>query len=232
MFGSVPLSMVAADLPGNRVNERDGLRHPDRCAWRRELLFFMVRAFATCGSCGARRSSLPHGGVAFVIAESEDFLQRDADVRQILLDVSAPVIFLAKMHLAAQVVREPARALLQPQFDLLEDLRIRLDRLFGLRRVGNPNRCDMNQDRHWRDRQCSLRLVQAIGAPVRLDDSLGDGATRLLVEQRHPVRKTQQTNGLVLLRYEVFGGTPFIRFRSCAYGRSCRLQSPASPRRP
>src|ERR1039457_7394818 len=71
----------------------------------------------------------------------------------------------------------------------------------------------MDQDCHRRDRQCALRLMQAIGPPVRLDDGLGDGATGLLVKKRHPVRKTQEANALVLLRDKVFSSALFMRFR-------------------
>src|ERR1017187_10297065 len=69
----------------------------------------------------------------------------------------------------------------------------------------------MDQDCHRRDRQCALRLMQAIGPPVRLDGGLGDGATGLLVKKRHPVRKTQETNGLVLLCDKVFSSAYFLR---------------------
>ena len=54
--------------------------------------------------------------------------------------------------------------------------------------------------------------MQTIGPPVRLDDGLGDGATGLLVKKRHPVRKTQKTNRLVLLRDKVSSSALFMRF--------------------
>ena len=157
-------------------------------------------------------SSFFHGGIAFIIAESEDVLQRNANVRQIFLDVGPSVIFLVKLRLVAQVVRELACALLQPQFDLLEDFRIGLDGLLELGSVGHPNGRDMDQDRHRRDRQRALRLVQAIATPIGLGDGFGDRAAGLLVEQRYPVRKSQQVNGLVLLRHQVFGGAGLLRF--------------------
>lgn len=54
--------------------------------------------------------------------------------------------------------------------------------------------------------------MQAVATPVRLGDGLGDRTAGLLVEQRYPVRKPQQANRLVLLRYQVFGSTRFRRF--------------------
>src|SRR5208283_3198422 len=100
--------------------------------------------------------------------------------------------------LAAQIMRKLTRTLLQPQFDFLEYFWIGLDRLLGLRGVGNPNRRDVNEDRHRSDRQRSLWLMQAVTPPVCLDDRLCDGTTGLLVEQRHAVREPQEMDGLVL----------------------------------
>src|SRR5512144_708465 len=69
----------------------------------------------------------------------------------------------------------------------------------------------MDPDRHRRDRQGTLGLVQSIGTPVGLERGSGYGTAGLLVEERHPVCEPEETNGLVLLRYKVLGGAPLLR---------------------
>ena len=68
----------------------------------------------------------------------------------------------------------------------------------------------MDQDGHRRDWQRALRLIQAIGPPIRLDGGFSNGATGLLVEERHPVGKTQQANRLVFLRDKMLGSALFV----------------------
>ena len=50
--------------------------------------------------------------------------------------------------------------------------------------------------------QGALRLLKAVGVPMRLHDGLGDGAPFLVVEQRHAIRKTQQIRRLVGTRLQ------------------------------
>ena len=62
-----------------------------------ELAFSWARPFR-----GAARVQhvveLLHGGVAFFVAEREDVLQGEADMRQIFFDIGAPVIFLVQVR--------------------------------------------------------------------------------------------------------------------------------------
>ena len=97
MSGSFPPSMSVADLSGNRFDQRDGLFiqvavrgvGAARFSW---LGLSVVRLLWSTSS------SFAHGRVAFAIAESEDVLQRDADMWQVFLDVGPPVIFLVKLR--------------------------------------------------------------------------------------------------------------------------------------
>src|SRR5512136_3114699 len=108
--------------------------------------------------------------IASHIVQSKNVLKGEADMREIFLDIGALLIFMQQGALALQEMRQPPRALLQAQFDLPDKLWIRFDGLLGLRRVGNPDRRDMNEDRYRGDGQAALRLMQAIGAPIDLQD--------------------------------------------------------------
>ena len=59
-----------------------------------------------------------NGRFALLVAECKDFLQSNANVGQVFLNVRASIVFLAEMHLVMQIVGEFARTLPQPQFDL------------------------------------------------------------------------------------------------------------------
>src|SRR5215213_8010617 len=67
--------------------------------------------------------------VAVLVGEVEDLLQRDPDVRNVLLDVAALLELGAQALALPDVGAELASALLQPELDLLRDLVVRRDRL-------------------------------------------------------------------------------------------------------
>jgi hypothetical protein len=77
-----------------------------------------------------------HNGIALPIAEGEDILQRNSDMQQVFLNIGTMVVLLMELSLAMQILCKPPCALLHTKLDLLEDLRIRLDGLLRLRRVG------------------------------------------------------------------------------------------------
>ena len=138
-----------------------------------------------------------------------------------------------KVKLTAQIVRKLTRALLQPQFDFLEDFWIEGSiASLDSEGVGNPNRRDVDQDRHRSDRQRSLWSMQAINPPVRLEHRFRDGATRLLVEERHPVRETQKMDGLVPAGDQLFGAAPASRAASLCIWPLASTSISASPGRP
>ncbi len=60
-----------------------------------------------------------HIGVALLVAQCQDVLQRDSDVREEFFDIAAPVIFLCQALFAVKIVGERPTALLQCQFDFL-----------------------------------------------------------------------------------------------------------------
>jgi hypothetical protein len=63
----------------------------------------------------------------------------------------------------------------------------------------------MDKDRHRRDGQRALGLMQAIATPIRLRHSLGDRAARLLIEQWDTVCKAQELNRFVLAGDQMIG---------------------------
>src|SRR5512139_498755 len=108
MFGSVPLLISLRTCLAIESMTLIVFASRSLCVVS-ELPFFM--GLARVGSALVEHAiELAHCRVAFVIAEIENFLQRDTDVWQILLDIRASVVFLTKMHRVAQVVRKLARA--------------------------------------------------------------------------------------------------------------------------
>src|SRR5262245_17160270 len=72
------------------------------------------------------------GPVALVHGEVDDLLERDPDVRDVLLDVAALVVLLAQALALADVGAEAPAGLLQPEAQLPLDLRVVRDRLLRL----------------------------------------------------------------------------------------------------
>ncbi len=114
-----------------------------------------------------------------------------------MLDMRALLVLAPEPPFLAQVLRQAARAGLQAEFQLADDLRVVGDRLLRLGGERHPHRGHVHQDRERRHRQRALRLLQAVGLPVQLRHGAGDGAALLLVEQRHPVGEAQQARRLV-----------------------------------
>ena len=80
----------------------------------------------------------------------------------------------------------------------------------------------MDEDHERRVRKCAFGLVQAVGVPVRLDDGSGDGASFLVIEQRHSIREAQQISGLVGRELELLRGIRAARAVLCMRPRSSR----------
>ena len=66
-------------------------------------------------------------------------------------------------------------------------------------------------DRHRRHRQPTRGLVQAVVPPVGIDHRCGDGATSLLEEKWHTVGESQDMDGLIPARHQVFARRTRVR---------------------
>ena len=90
-----------------------------------------------------------------------------------------------------------AAALLRGELDLLGDLRVVGDRLLRLAGERDPDRRDVDEQRHRPDRERPPGLREEVVAPVGLDDRLGHPAGPLLEEERHAVGEAEELDRLV-----------------------------------
>ena len=116
--------------------------------------------------------------VALLVREFQDILQGEGELGDVGRDVVLLLLRILDPLLLADMDAETPAALLQGEFHLLDDLRVRGDRLLGLRGEGNPDRGDVQGDGEGADRQGTSAQGEALRSPVRLDHGLGDRAGR------------------------------------------------------